>query len=455
LIIEHIEYIIYIYTYIERKMGRYLESYARKSSSEKEEEMVIETPFGCLRGKLYIKAAVQSAVFLMVVGCYGALHLYQNQIAPSDTGKTFQRHLNGTDASPSVAPTTDSCKDILENVADPKWMIAPLVGGVLYMFLALAIACDEFFVPALEEMSGPRRLNLSMDVAGATLMAAGGSAPELFTAFIGTFQRSAIGFGTIVGSAVFNVLFVIAMCSLLAKEVLELTWWPLFRDSLYYVMGLAVLAAFVGFNSKGLVELWEACVLLALYFGYVLVMWQNGNLYKLITGKSLEEPGDGEPTPEEPTEMPADEEGQVNRDLKKQHSKSASLVSTTSPALHHGNKPAHFRWQGTFRAGILKLLKDPGSWMDTAGLGLVAKIAGDADYVFSQVDIDGNGHIDREELKQLFNLLECYISPGELEEVFNQLDEDQDGTVCFRTVHFANVFHNDLTRFSRFAPFVL
>ncbi len=67
--------------------------------------------------------------------------------------------------------------------------------------------------------------------------------------------------------------------------------------------------------------------------------------------------------------------------------------------------------------------------MDTAGVGIVAKIAGDADYVFAQVDIDGNGHVDREELKQLFNLLECYISPRELEEVFNQLDQDKDGTV--------------------------
>jgi len=55
-------------------------------------------------------------------------------------------------------------------------------------------------------------MNLSMDVAGATLMAAGGSAPELATALIGTFRQSEIGFGTIVGSAVFNILFVIGMC---------------------------------------------------------------------------------------------------------------------------------------------------------------------------------------------------------------------------------------------------
>jgi Ca2+/Na+ antiporter len=42
----------------------------------------------------------------------------------------------------------------------------------------------------------------------------GGSAPELATSLIGTFKRSDVGFGTIVGSAVFNVLFVIGCCAM-------------------------------------------------------------------------------------------------------------------------------------------------------------------------------------------------------------------------------------------------
>ena len=123
--------------------------------------------------------------------------------------------------------------------------------GVFYMFVALAIVCDEFFVPALEEMANEDHMNLSMDVAGATLMAAGGSAPELFTSLIGTFKESTVGFGTIVGSAVFNVLFVIGMCAMFSREVLTLTWWPLFRDCVYYSFGLCVLAFFFGVNSSG------------------------------------------------------------------------------------------------------------------------------------------------------------------------------------------------------------
>uniref|UniRef100_A0A674CTJ1 Solute carrier family 24 member 2 n=1 Tax=Salmo trutta TaxID=8032 RepID=A0A674CTJ1_SALTR len=45
------------------------------------------------------------------------------------------------------------------------------------------------------------KLQISDDVAGATFMAAGGSAPELFTSVIGVFiSHSNVGIGTIVGS---------------------------------------------------------------------------------------------------------------------------------------------------------------------------------------------------------------------------------------------------------------
>ena len=88
-------------------------------------------------------------------------------------------------------------------------------------------------------------------------MAAGGSAPELFTSAIGTFQKSAVGFGTITGSAVFNVLFVIAMCALYAKKPLKLTWWPLARDCTYYILGLGVLALFFVVISDGEVNIFS------------------------------------------------------------------------------------------------------------------------------------------------------------------------------------------------------
>lgn len=143
--------------------------------------------------------------------------------------------------------------------------------GVIYMFVALAIVCDEFFVPALDVIIDV--IGCSEDVAGATFMAAGGSAPELFTSIIGVFIAfSDVGIGTIVGSAVFNILFVIGMCALFSKTVLHLTWWPLLRDCTFYSISLLSL---IGFFVDEKIEWYEATGLLAIYACYVCFMKFN------------------------------------------------------------------------------------------------------------------------------------------------------------------------------------
>ncbi|KAK2531191.1 Slc24a2 [Columba guinea] len=143
--------------------------------------------------------------------------------------------------------------------------------GMIYMFIALAIVCDEFFVPSLTVIT--EKLSISDDVAGATFMAAGGSAPELFTSLIGVFiSHSNVGIGTIVGSAVFNILFVIGMCALFSREILNLTWWPLFRDVSFYIVDLILLIIFFLDN---LIMWWESLTLLTAYFFYVTFMKFN------------------------------------------------------------------------------------------------------------------------------------------------------------------------------------
>ncbi|XP_041820937.1 sodium/potassium/calcium exchanger 2-like [Chelmon rostratus] len=146
--------------------------------------------------------------------------------------------------------------------------------GMIYMFIALAIVCDEFFVPALTVIT--EKLTISDDVAGATFMAAGGSAPELFTSIIGVFiSHSNVGIGTIVGSAVFNILFVIGMCAIFSKEILNLTWWPLFRDVSFYILDLILLIVFFLDN---VISVWESLTLLTGYAAYVIFMKFNSKV---------------------------------------------------------------------------------------------------------------------------------------------------------------------------------
>ncbi|KAM6202459.1 sodium/potassium/calcium exchanger 1 [Rhynchocyon petersi] len=153
------------------------------------------------------------------------------------------------------------------------WVVLHIF-GMTYVFVALAIVCDEFFVPALGVIT--EKLQISEDVAGATFMAAGGSAPELFTSLIGVFiSHSNVGIGTIVGSAVFNILFVIGTCSLFSREILHLTWWPLFRDVSFYILDLMMLILFF---LDSLIAWWESLLLLLAYAFYVFTMKWNKQL---------------------------------------------------------------------------------------------------------------------------------------------------------------------------------
>uniref|UniRef100_A0A3P9Q2W7 Sodium/potassium/calcium exchanger 1 n=1 Tax=Poecilia reticulata TaxID=8081 RepID=A0A3P9Q2W7_POERE len=153
------------------------------------------------------------------------------------------------------------------------WVVLHII-GMIYMFVALAIVCDEFFVPALEVIAA--KLEISDDVAGATFMAAGGSAPELFTSLIGVFiSHSNVGIGTIVGSAVFNILFVIGMCAIFSREMLHLTWWPLFRDVTFYILDLIMLIVFFLDN---VIWWWESVLLVLGYMSYVVFMKFNSQI---------------------------------------------------------------------------------------------------------------------------------------------------------------------------------
>ncbi|KAL5963115.1 Sodium/potassium/calcium exchanger 4, partial [Taenia solium] len=152
-----------------------------------------------------------------------------------------------------------------------------------YMFLALAIVCDEYFIPCLEVICDV--LRLQPDVAGATFMAAGSSAPELATTLVGVLiARDDIGLGAVVGSADFNVMFVTSVCALFSKEVIYLNWWPLVRDSIFYLVSI-ILLALVIVDEK--VYWYEALILLLFYGLYISLMHFNRRLDVLLNAWCL------------------------------------------------------------------------------------------------------------------------------------------------------------------------
>ncbi|XP_057699292.1 sodium/potassium/calcium exchanger 3-like isoform X2 [Corythoichthys intestinalis] len=138
--------------------------------------------------------------------------------------------------------------DLFTNKERAEGAVALHVLCTIYMFCALALVCDDYFVPSLEKIC--EHLHLSEDVAGATFMAAGSSAPELFTSIIGVFvTKGDVGVGTIVGSAVFNILCIIGVCGFFAGQFIydeKVCWW----ESLVLLLMYAIYILIMKFNNR-------------------------------------------------------------------------------------------------------------------------------------------------------------------------------------------------------------
>lgn len=145
----------------------------------------------------------------------------------------------------------------------------------------LAVITDEFFIISLDEVA--TKLQMPSDVAGASLMAIGSSAPELFIALIAVVEGGAhgdVGIGTIVGSAVFNILVITGVSAIVAKDLL-VERGGVERDIIFY-LGTVALLLFVFWD--GTILMWEATLLVVTYLFYIFILWRWGE-------NNPEEPG--------------------------------------------------------------------------------------------------------------------------------------------------------------------
>lgn len=154
-------------------------------------------------------------------------------------------------------------------------------------------------VPALNVIA--THYNIPSDIAGATLMAAGASSPELFSSIVSLFvTHSSLGLGTIVGSEIFNQLIICAGAVYASKNgVLALDKAIVTREVGFYALGIALLyyalrdSEFDAEDPDGPEHIYISFLDAALLFGgyllYVLVCAQMDRIVDLFGGKGEEE----------------------------------------------------------------------------------------------------------------------------------------------------------------------
>jgi sodium/potassium/calcium exchanger 6 len=157
----------------------------------------------------------------------------------------------------------------------------------MLVFLALVLTADLYFAPAVANIA--RWMDLSEDVAGATLLAFGNGAPDFFTQVAAiTYGENVdllLALGEGIGAGVYVSCFCLA-CSLLAAKadpvtgvVVQVPRLPFLRDAVTYLAGLvmALLAVRDHVFTRP-----EAASMLLLYTMYVVTVLYGSRLADLV-----------------------------------------------------------------------------------------------------------------------------------------------------------------------------
>lgn len=276
--------------------------------------------------------------------------------------------LKTTQPSTLAPPTTQTTKarekfpkDLFSVEERRRGWVVLHITGIIYIFVSLLILSEEFFVPALGVISDI--FALSNDVAGATIVAAACSTPRFFAFFIGVFLTEANPeIRTIMGSTAFNILFVIGMCALFSREVLHLTWWPLFRDVSFYVLDLVMLIIFF---LDSVVVWWESLMLVGGYSLYVVFMKYNVQIERFCKGLFHRHRGTVVAMNEHGKEAAEDGSDAASRNLNGSHKDVRhSNPNQGDPGearveLEEENQPLSLKWPGTWCGRVIYLLRLP------------------------------------------------------------------------------------------------
>lgn len=111
---------------------------------------------------------------------------------------------------------------------------------------------------------------ISQKVIGLTIIAAGTSLPELVTTVVAALKKNSdIAIGSVIGSNIFNILFILSISTLINP----IQYNPGFNQDFYILFGgtiFLILAMFTGKRNK--LERWEAFILLSFYVIYTIYL---------------------------------------------------------------------------------------------------------------------------------------------------------------------------------------
>jgi cation:H+ antiporter len=143
--------------------------------------------------------------------------------------------------------------------------LSQTIGGIVLVVLGA-----QWLVDAAVDLA--RGLQVSESVIGLTVVAIGTTLPELVTSIAATLRKSTdVALGNVFGSCIYNVFGIAGITGLIAPTVYPETIAYTGNPIMVAVAGLTIGLAWTGYR----ISRREGALMLALYFGYVAVIWQS------------------------------------------------------------------------------------------------------------------------------------------------------------------------------------
>ena len=143
-------------------------------------------------------------------------------------------------------------------------------------FFLLSFTADEFLSPSLQEIS--KTFRLSESLAGVTLMAMGGGAPDLIASLTaaqgGDLEGIEMGIAVLVGSSLFILAIINAGILWYSPGTIKMNKQFFTRDALFLLVAIIVLLYSIVFRGK--LDLVMSVIFIVLYCAYaVIVVYQD------------------------------------------------------------------------------------------------------------------------------------------------------------------------------------
>ncbi|TVQ17034.1 MAG: sodium:calcium antiporter [Leptolyngbya sp. DLM2.Bin15] len=207
---------------------------------------------------------LEGAILFLGALIYTGFIIYQSRREESEDARIAALDL---DAPQAIAPERPR-----------KGQIAIRLGWIAVSFAMLVLGSRSLVYSA---SSIARSLGFSELIIGLTIVAVGTSLPELATSVMASIKgEKDIAIGNVIGSNIFNILFVMGVCSMISPEGLPIAL-PALRFDIPVMVAVAI-ACLPIFFTGGIVDRWEGLLFLGYYLAYTSYLVFNATQHDSI-----------------------------------------------------------------------------------------------------------------------------------------------------------------------------